>query len=71
MRRGAVLNLVLTTKEVLIGNVKLRGSLGCSYHEMVEFKILRATRKGHSKLITLDFQRADFGLFSNLLERVP
>ena len=40
-RRGAVLDLVLTNREGLVGSVKLRGSLGCSDHEMVEFKILR------------------------------
>ncbi|KAF1424440.1 hypothetical protein FQV24_0004339, partial [Spheniscus mendiculus] len=38
-RRGAMLDLVLANKEGLVGNVKLRGSLGCSDHEMVEFKI--------------------------------
>ncbi|GAB0183301.1 hypothetical protein GRJ2_000795400 [Grus japonensis] len=53
-RRGVVLDLVLTNKEWLVGNVKLKGSLGCSVHEMVEFKILRAVRSVHSKLTTLD-----------------
>jgi len=43
MRRGAMLDLVLTNKEGLLGNVKFKGSLGCSDHEMVEFKILRAS----------------------------
>lgn len=38
-RRGAVLDL--TNEEELEGNVKLEGSLGCSDHEMVQFKILR------------------------------
>ena len=37
---------------------------------MVGFKILRAVRKVHSKLTTLDFRRADFGLFRGLLGRV-
>lgn len=37
---------------------------------MVEFKILRAVRKMHSKLTTLDFRRADFGPFRDLLDRV-
>ncbi|GAB0207343.1 hypothetical protein GRJ2_003199900 [Grus japonensis] len=60
-------DLVLTNKEGLAGDVKLRGSLGCSDHEMVAFKILRAARKVHSKLTTLDFRRADFGLFRDLL----
>ena len=66
-----MLDLVLTNKEGLVGNVKLKGSLGCSDHEMVEFKILRTARRAHSKLATLDFRRADFGLFRNLLGRVP
>ena len=57
-------------KEGLVGNVKIKGSLGCSDHEMVEFKILRAARRAHSKLPTLDFRRADFGLFRDLPGRV-
>jgi len=66
-----MLDLVLTKKEGLAGNVKLKGSLGCSDHEMVQLKILRALRKVHSKLNTLDFRKADFGLFRDLLCRVP
>ncbi|XP_009879437.1 PREDICTED: general transcription factor IIF subunit 2 [Charadrius vociferus] len=39
-RRGVMLELVPTKKkEELVGNVKLKGSLGCSYHEIVEFKV--------------------------------
>ncbi|GAB0184556.1 hypothetical protein GRJ2_000920900 [Grus japonensis] len=68
MRRGAMLHFVLTNKEV---NVKLKGSFGCSDHEMVELKILGAARRVHSKLTTLSFRRADFGLFSDLLSRLP
>jgi len=41
--------------------------LDFSEHEMVEFKILRAGRRVKSKLTTLDFRRADFGLFKDLL----
>ncbi|GAB0208907.1 hypothetical protein GRJ2_003356400 [Grus japonensis] len=70
-RRGAMLDLVLPNKEGLVGNVKLKGSLGCSDHEMVEFKILRAARRAHSNLTTLDFRRAGFGLSRDLLGRVP
>ena len=66
-----MLDLVPTNKEGLVGNVKLKGSLGCSDHEMVDFKILRAVRKVYSKLATLDFRRADFGLFRDLLGGVP
>ncbi|PKU38980.1 inositol -trisphosphate receptor-interacting 1 [Limosa lapponica baueri] len=39
MRRGAMLDLVLTSKEGLVENVKLEGRLGHSDHEMVEFKM--------------------------------
>ncbi|GAB0190393.1 triadin [Grus japonensis] len=65
-----MLDLLLTNKEGLVGNVKLKGSLGCSDHEMVEFKILRAARKVHSKLTTLNFRRADSGLFRDLLGQI-
>ncbi|GAB0209305.1 hypothetical protein GRJ2_003396200 [Grus japonensis] len=68
MRKGAMLDLILTNKEGLVGDVKLKGSLGCSDHEMVEFRILRAARRASSKLPTLDFRRADLDLSRDLLE---
>ncbi|GAB0184134.1 hypothetical protein GRJ2_000878700 [Grus japonensis] len=70
MRRGAMLDLVLTNEEGLVGDVKLKGSLVCSDHEMVEFKTLRAARRVHSKLTTLEFGRGDFGLFRDSLGRI-
>ena len=36
---------------------------------MMEFRILRAVRRACSKLTTLDFGRADFGLFRDLISR--
>ncbi|GAB0204250.1 nucleoside diphosphate kinase 6 [Grus japonensis] len=69
-RRNAMLDLVLSNKEGLVGNVKLKGSLGHSDDEIVEFKILRAARRVHSKLTALDFKRVDSGLFRDLLGRV-
>jgi len=56
---------------IIYKNVKLTGSFGYSDHEMVEFKILRAARRAYSKLSILDFRRTDFGLFKDLLGRVP
>lgn len=56
---------------VLVRNVKLKESLGCSDHGTLEFKILGAARRTHSKLTTLGFRRADFGLTRDLLGRVP
>jgi len=51
-RRGAMLDPALTSTEVLMENVKIKSSLGYSDHEIVEFKILRAARRAHSKLTT-------------------
>lgn len=50
MRRGAVLDLVLTNKKGLVGNVKLRNSLVCSDHEMV-FRILSITKRHVTSLL--------------------
>lgn len=61
-RRDAMLDPVVTNKEGLVHNMNLKVSLGCSDHETMEFKILRALRRVHSKLTTLDFRGADFGL---------
>ncbi|RMC20195.1 hypothetical protein DUI87_01041 [Hirundo rustica rustica] len=70
-RRGAILDLVLANKKGLVGNVKFKSRLGCSDHEMVAFENLRAAaRRMHNKLTALDFRRADFGLFGDMLGRV-
>jgi len=70
VRRSVILDFDLIHKEGLVGNVKLKSSLGLSDHEMMEFKKLKATRRAHSKLTTLDFRKADIGLFRDLLSRV-
>ena len=72
MKKGAVLDLVLTDKDrlVLVSNVKFKGSLGCSDHKMVEFKILRVSKRVCSKLATPDFRKSDYELFRELLVRV-
>ena len=46
MRRGVLLDLVLTNKE----GVKVKGSLGCSDHEIVWFRILHGKNKAISKI---------------------
>ncbi|KAF4795434.1 microcephalin 1 [Turdus rufiventris] len=51
---------VAIKKELLARNVKLKDSLGCSDHEMLEFK-----------LTTLNFRRMGFGFTGDLLGRVP
>jgi len=51
--------------------VKVGGRLGCSDHEMVEFRILHGGSRALSRIKTLDFRRANFGLFKELLGGIP
>ncbi|KAJ7397319.1 hypothetical protein BTVI_136770 [Pitangus sulphuratus] len=55
MRRGVMLELVLTNNEALVGNVKPMGSLGCSDHEML--RILKEVRRD----TMLGFRTEDLG----------
>jgi len=64
--KGALLDLVLTNKEGLVEDVKAGGRLGCSDHEIVEFRILRGRSRAISRIKTLDFKRTNFGLFKEL-----
>jgi len=70
-RKGALLNRILTNKEGLVGDVKVGGRLGCSDHEMVEFRILRGGTRAISRIKTLDFRRDNFGHFKDLLGGIP
>lgn len=56
-RRGAMLHLVLTNKEELVGNAVLQGTV--SDDNMVEIKILGAVRRAHKKITAPDMRRAD------------
>lgn len=44
LQRGCLLDPLLTNTEKLVRGAKANGSLGCSNHELVEFKILREAR---------------------------
>jgi len=66
-----LLDLVLTNRAGLVEDVKAGGSLGCSDHEMVEFRILRGGSRAISRITALDFKRANFGLFKDLLGGIP
>jgi len=68
--RAVLMDLVLTKKEELIEDVKAGGSLIYSDHEMVEFRILHGGSTSISRIKTLDFRRANFGLFKDLLRNV-
>jgi len=69
-REGALLDLILTKKEGLVGDMKLRDSIGCSDQEMMEFRTPRGKSKTNSRITTLDFRRADFDLFRDLCGRI-
>jgi len=58
------LDLLLTNKEDLSDTANAKGSLGCSGHETVAFKILSMT---NSRIATLESERADFILLEDLL----
>ena len=66
-----LLNLILTNKEGLVEDARVGGSLGCSDHEMVEFRILQGGSRAMSWVTALDFKRANFGLFKDLLGGIP
>ncbi|KAK4827211.1 hypothetical protein QYF61_015239 [Mycteria americana] len=70
-RGGASLDLLFTNREGLVGDVVVGGRLGLSDRDMIEFLIRGEVRRGVSKTTTMDFQRADIGLFRKLFERVP
>ncbi|KAM9600796.1 uncharacterized protein ACIBXB_004039 [Morphnus guianensis] len=70
-RGRALLDLLFTNREGLVGSVMVRGRLGLSDREMIEFSILGEARKGVSKATAMDFRRANFGLFEAPVERVP
>jgi len=50
--------------------VKVGGSLGCTKHETVEFRILSEESKTSSSIKTLDLRRADLSLVRDLLGRM-
>jgi len=71
LSEGTLLDLVLTNKEGLVEDVKVGGRLGCSDHEAVEFRILCVGSRAISRIKTLDFRRANSGLFKELLGGIP
>lgn len=63
------MHLILTNKEELITDVKVRDNLGCSDDENVKFRILRGGM-AKSRTTASDFRRENFNLFRNLFVRI-
>ena len=53
----------------LIGKAKVGGSLGCSDHEIIQFKFLNGRSKAVSRNAALGFRGANFDLFKDLFWR--
>ncbi|KAK4818026.1 hypothetical protein QYF61_004150 [Mycteria americana] len=70
-RGGAMLDLMVTNASELISDVKIGGSLGCSDHALVEFTVLRDMGQARSIVRTLNFRKANFQLFKELVSRTP
>ena len=70
-RGDAILDLLVTNTSELIGDIKIGGSLGCSDHALVEFAVLRDMGQAKSKVRTLNFRKANFQLFKELVNRTP
>ena len=66
-----ILDVLFGNRECLVGDIKVRGCLGRSDHEMLDFSILLEPERGVSRTATLDFRRADFNLFRTMNEWVP
>lgn len=69
VRRDVLLDLVLTNKKGLVGNVWAGGSLGCS--DKVEFGILHGRNKVVGWIANLEFRKANSDLIKDLLGDIP
>jgi len=70
-QRDTILDLIVTSASELIRHVKTGGSLGCSDHALLVFTLLRDMGKTRSIVKTLNFRKAKFQLFKELLSRTP
>jgi len=60
--------MLLTNANEMIGDIWMRGCLGCSDHAMVEFMLLRDMRQSKSKIGTQNFRKANF---RELVDKAP
>lgn len=60
-----LLNLVLTSAELLIKDIKTRGTLDYTDHALVQFEILGRIFLAKSKIRALNFRRPNVRQFRN------
>ena len=63
-------NAIFTNVNELIGDSSIGGCLGCSDHAMVEF-MPKDMRQVKSKIRMLNFRKANFQLFRELVSKTP
>jgi len=64
------LDLLLTSGNELIGDIRIGGCLGCNDYAMVEFTILKNMEQTNSKMKTLNFRKANFQVFRELVNKI-
>ncbi|PKU49307.1 rna-directed dna polymerase from mobile element jockey-like [Limosa lapponica baueri] len=62
---------MVTDTSKVIGDVKLGGSLDCSGHVLLEFRVLRYMGQGKNEVRTLNLRKAKFQLFKELVNTNP
>jgi len=62
-RGDAMLDMLVINTSELADDDKTGGSLGYNDHALVEFKVLRDTGQVKTKVMTLNFRKANFQLF--------
>jgi len=65
------MDLLVTNARKLIGGIKSGGSVDCSGPALVEFAVLTDMGQVKSKVRTLNFRKAKFQLFRELVSRIP
>lgn len=60
--RGALLALALVTEDEPAGDSQVSGSLGCSDHGVVEFRVRKGGSRAKGRTTALAFSTADFNL---------
>ena len=55
----------------LISDIGIGDHLGCNDHAMVGFTLLRDIRQAKSKIRMLNFKKANFQLFRELVNKAP
>jgi len=70
-KEGNPSDLLFVNREGPLGDVVVGVHLGHVNHEKIKIAIIRGLRNVVSRSATLDFWRADFGLFRRLGDGVP